>query len=216
MSVKSYSETYKKRTKFFVVSGIIGAGKTTLTTQLGEKLNLEKVYEPVKENPYLAKFYEDPAKYGFAMQMFLLNRRFRAHKHIVWGQKDIIQDRSIYEDPIFAKMLSEDNLIEPLDFETYTETFANMINFLRRPDLVIYLDCEAKTAHERIQKRGRECEKGISVEYLESLKKGYESWLKDIEGAIPVVKLDWNEFQSTDDVVKKIQKALPKQTNYFL
>ncbi len=211
----TYDDAYKKRTRFIVVSGIIGVGKTTLTTELGNRLKLQKIYEPVKENPYLDKFYEEPKKYGFAMQMFLLNRRFRAHSHIVWGNDDIIQDRSIYEDPIFAKMLADDGLIEPLDFQTYSETFANMLNFLRRPDLVIFLDCEVKTAHERIRERGRECEKGITLEYLESLKKGYESWIDSINGAIPVIRLDWNKFQNTDSVVEKIREKMPKDVNYF-
>ena len=142
------------------------------------------------------------------MQVYLLNHRFLQHQQMVWSRKSCIQDRTIYEDVIFAKMLKEDGLMDPLDFQTYVELFQNMSNFLHRPDIIIYLDVEPEVAIERIKQRGRECESGITLEYLIKLKAGYEDWLSDIEGRIPVLKLDWNTYQDTDKVYKMIIESL--------
>tara|TARA_R110002074_G_scaffold339933_1_gene510449 strand:- start:306 stop:626 length:321 start_codon:yes stop_codon:yes gene_type:complete len=98
--------------------------------------------------------------------------------------------------------------MDPLDFQTYVELFQNMSNFLHRPDIIIYLDVEPEVAIERIKQRGRECESGITLEYLIKLKAGYEDWLSDIEGRIPVLKLDWNTYQDTDKVYKMIIESL--------
>jgi len=105
-------------------------------------------------------------------------------------------------------MLKEDGLMDPLDFQTYVDLFQNMSNFLHRPDVIIYLDVEPEVALERIKQRGRECEAGITLEYLIKLKNGYEEWLRDIEGRIPVLKLDWNTYQDTEKVCQMINNSL--------
>lgn len=206
----TYEDAYTRDSIFIVVAGIIGAGKTTLTTALAKKKKLKSVFEPVKENPYLELFYKDPRKYGYAMQVYMLTKRFGAHQEIVWSKDSTIQDRSIYEDPIFAKMLNEDDKkISDVDFQTYKELFKQMTSFLRRPDCIVYLDCEAKTAHSRILKRGRDCEKGIPVEYLEQLRAGYESWIEQVKHHIPVIRIPWDTFKSDEYVWEQIEKQLP-------
>ena len=190
------------------VSGIIGVGKSTLSKKLGKYLDAEVYFEPVETNEYLEKFYTDMKKYSFPMQIYLLNHRFRQHQKMVWSSKNAIQDRSIYEDPIFAKMLKKDGLMSELDYKTYKDLFENMSSFLRMPNIIIYLDVDTKIALQRIKQRSRNCETTISLDYLESLKKGYEDWLKEMEPKVTIIKLNWNNFQNTKNVVEKIKKHL--------
>ena len=203
-----YSSTFTSPNLFIGISGIIGVGKSTLTTNLAEQLDFLPFYEPIDDNEYLPLFYEDMEKYGFSFQVYLLNKRFKQHQQAVWCNKGVIQDRTIYEDVIFAKMLNEAKLISDLDFTTYKDLFLNMSNFLHRPNFIIYLDTEPEVALKRIQSRDRGCESKMTLEYLQSLKAGYEDWLKDVEKRIPVIRLDWNEFRSTEFVIEKIKEHL--------
>jgi deoxyadenosine kinase len=204
----NYTQTFGSKNHIIGISGIIGVGKSTLTEKLGKELGFDIIKEPVETNEYLNSFYEDMAKYSFPMQIYLLNHRFKQHQQMVWTDKSSIQDRTIYEDVIFAKMLRESNLMSELDFKTYVDLFANMSNFLHRPDLIIYLDVDPKQALERVNQRSRGCESGLTLEYLQALKEGYEDWLNDIEGRIPVIRLDWNEFLDTKDVADMIKEKL--------
>ena len=204
----SYTETYSPEEFSIAISGIIGAGKTTIAKELGKKLTANVLFEPVDDNEYLGLFYDNMKKYSFPMQVYLLNHRFQQHQQMVWSGKNTIQDRSIYEDVIFAKMLKEDGLMEELDFKTYRHLYLNMCNFLHRPDLIVYLDVEPEEALRRVKMRNRDCETTIPIEYLRKLKKGYEDWLHDIEPRIPVLKLNWNTFQSTEKVVELIKQKL--------
>lgn len=213
---QSYSSTFGPENHIIAVSGIIGVGKSTLSGKLGEAVNAEVYYEPVETNEYIENFYKDMKKYSFPMQIYLLNHRFQQHQQMVWSNKNAIQDRSIYEDVIFAKMLREDGLMEELDFQTYRHLFQNMTNFLHRPDIIVYLDVEPEIALERIKQRSRGCETGITLEYLSSLKKGYEDWLEDISNRIQVIKVDWNKFGETDDIVKKIKEEIRKRKGLVL
>ena len=213
---KSYSVTFGSTSTIIAVSGIIGVGKSTLSKELGNSLNAEVYYEPVETNEYLESFYKDMKKYSFPMQIYLLNHRFKQHQQMIWSGKNVIQDRSIYEDVIFAKMLREDGLMEELDFQTYRFLFQNMCNFLHRPDIIVYLDVEPEIALQRIINRSRNCEIGITLEYLRALKKGYEDWLDDISDRIQVIKVDWNEFGTTDDIVKKINEKIQKKKGLTL
>ena len=213
---KSYSETFGTKTNIICVSGIIGVGKSTLSKKLGEILNADVYYEPVETNEYLESFYKDMKKYSFPMQIYLLNHRFQQHQQMVWSNRNVIQDRSIYEDVIFAKMLREENMMEELDFQTYRHLFQNMTNFLHRPDIIVYLDVKPEISLERIKNRSRGCETGITLEYLISLKRGYEDWLDDIEVRIPVIRINWNEFGETESIIEKIMETLKKRKGLVL
>jgi deoxyadenosine kinase len=209
MAVKqSYTDTFCSKSLIIGVSGIIGAGKSTLSRSLGETFGAKVLYEPVETNEYLGKFYKNMAKYSFAMQVYLLNHRFEQHQKMIWSGSHTIQDRTIYEDVIFAKMLRESGHMEELDFQTYRHLFQNMCNFLHRPDIIVYLDVEPEEALRRVKMRSRGCECNIPVEYLAALKNGYEEWLEDVEPRIPVLRLDWSEFRDTKVVADAIRKKL--------
>ena len=167
----NYTQTFGPKTHIIGISGIIGVGKSTLSKNLGNELGFNVIKEPVETNEYLSSFYNDMKKYSFPMQIYLLNARFKQHQQMVWSDNSSIQDRTIYEDVIFAKMLHESNMIEDLDFKTYIELFNNMSNFLHRPDIILYLDVNPEIAIKRINSRSRNCESGISLEYLQALKK---------------------------------------------
>ena len=141
---------------FIGIAGIIGAGKSTLAKALGDHLGLPTYYEPVADNEYLADFYRDTARYSFATQIYLLNRRFQQHQEIIWRGGGGVQDRTIYEDAVFAKMLSEIGLMEERDYRTYLQLFKHMSNFMCRPSLIVYLDVKP------LRMRSRDVESGIS------------------------------------------------------
>lgn len=176
---------------FVSISGMIGAGKSTLATALGEELDVPVHYEPVSDNPYLEDFYKDMDTHGFPMQIYLLNKRFDQHQQIIWQKKGAVQDRSIYEDSIFAKML-----LDPRQYETYSSLFANMSNFMRKPDLIVHLDVTPEESLERIKQRNRECETSITIEYLQALHAGYEEFLQQISKTIPVIKVRYSAFKT--------------------
>jgi|TARA_B100000497_G_scaffold7809_1_gene7953 deoxyadenosine kinase len=207
----SYTQTFAKKNNIIGISGIIGVGKSTLGNNLSEKLQYNYLKEPVETNEYLESFYKDMSKYSFPMQVYLLNHRFKQHQQMVWSDNSTIQDRTIYEDVIFAKMLRESGNMEELDFKTYVDLFSNMSNFLHRPDLIIYLDVEPEVALERVKKRSRDCETDLTLEYLSKLKQGYEEWINDIKDRIPILYLDWNTFQDTEKVIVLINHMLQKK-----
>jgi len=174
MSQKTYSQVFGSNNVLIGVSGIIGVGKSTLTKSLCKEFKADALYEPVETNLYLKKFYKDIKKYAFPMQVHLLNHRFSQHQQMVWSGNNTVQDRTIYEDVIFAKMLYESGDMSELDFKTYCGLYHNMSNFLHRPDLIVYLDVEPEIALERIKQRSRGCEINMPIEYLRKLKAGYE------------------------------------------
>lgn len=195
---------------FIGIAGIIAAGKSTLGTSLSECLNLPAYFEEVQENEYLADFYKEMAKYSFALQIYLLNRRFKQHQQIIWQGKGGVQDRTIYEDAVFAKMLKDEGLMEQRDYDTYMDLFNNMSNFMRKPNVIVYLDVSPENALERIRKRGREMEKGITLEYLQNLYEAYEVFIADISKIIPVIRVNWNEFHTTQEMATKIIEEYEK------
>ncbi len=164
--------------KFVAVAGNIGVGKSTLVEGLCNQLGWEPFYEPVAENPYLADFYEDMAAWSFHSQVFFLSHRLRAHHLIAQRPGSVIQDRSVYEDAeIFAHNLYLQGHIHERDYQTYKELYDTVIEFLPPPELVIYLRASVGTLLERISRRGRDYERAISGEYLESLNGLYEQWI---------------------------------------
>jgi deoxyadenosine kinase len=191
---------------FIGIAGIIGSGKTTLATALGEHLGLDVHYEPVIDNEYLEDFYRETARYSFPMQIYLLNRRFQQHQEIIWRGRGGVQDRTIYEDAIFAKTLRDMELMDPRDYETYVNLFRNLSNFMCRPNAIVYLDVAPETSMARIRERDRGCESGIDLDYLRRLYQGYEEFVADISRLIPVIRVGWNEYWEVEEIARAITR----------
>ncbi|MCC6751407.1 MAG: deoxynucleoside kinase [Deltaproteobacteria bacterium] len=189
---------------FVGIAGLIGAGKTTLATALGGHLGLDVHYEPVADNEYLEDFYRETSRYAFAMQIYLLNRRFQQHQEIIWRGRGGVQDRTIYEDAIFAKTLRDLGHMEPRDYETYVTLFRNLSNFMCRPHVIVYLDVSPESSLERIKQRSRGFEAGVSLEYLARLAANYEEFLAEISRLIPVIRVNWNEFWDVENLASAI------------
>ena len=204
----STRERVEMRPPIIGVSGLIGAGKTTLARKLSVGLDLPLFQEPVEDNEYLEDFYSDPKRYGFSMQIYLLTRRFQAHQELVWKGRGGIQDRTIYEDSIFAKTLKDQGMLEFRDYETYLSLSDYMFNFLKEPDLIIFLDVSPEISLQRIEERGRVTEKAIPVEYLATLHKHYADFYQDISRRVKTLYLDWSSFETTSTIVDKINDAL--------
>tara|TARA_R110002096_G_scaffold16898_14_gene58169 strand:- start:1649 stop:2359 length:711 start_codon:yes stop_codon:yes gene_type:complete len=191
---------------FIGIAGMIGAGKSTLATALGEHLGIDAYYEPVTDNDYLEDFYKDTKRYSFAMQVYLLNRRFQQHQEIIWKGKSAVQDRTIYEDSIFARMLAETGLMDARDYRTYQQLFRHMSNFMCKPSVIVYLDVSPKTSMDRIKMRSRGVEADIQLSYLEALHEGYERFVKDISRVIPVIRIDYERFATADEMAEVIKR----------
>jgi len=191
---------------FVGIAGMIGAGKTTLATSLGKHLECDVYYEPVENNEYLEDFYRDTKRYSFATQIYLLNKRFQQHQEIIWRDRSAIQDRTIYEDSVFAKMLAETGLMDERDYRTYVDLFRHMSNFMCKPNLIVYLDVSPETSMERIAARSRSVEKTISLEYLKALYRGYEEFITDISRVIPVIRVDYDRFATAEEMTEMIMK----------
>ena len=189
---------------FIGIAGMIGAGKSTLATALARLMDIDVYYEPVTDNEYLADFYRDTKRYSFATQIYLLNRRFQQHQEIIWKSRSAVQDRTIYEDSIFAKMLAQTGLMDKRDYRTYLDLFRHMSNFMCRPNLIVYLDVHPAQSMERIKMRQRDVESGISLEYLQALYQGYEDFVQDISRVLPVIRIDYNEFRTTEEMADVI------------
>jgi len=191
---------------FIGIAGMIGAGKSTLATALGEHLGVDVYYEPVKDNEYLEDFYKDTARYSFATQIYLLNRRFQQHQEIIWKGRSAVQDRTIYEDSVFAKMLVGLGLMEERDYRTYQSLFQHMSNFMCRPNVIVYLDVSPERSMERIELRSRGVESGISMDYLKALYQGYEEFIADISRLTPVIRVDYDRFRTVEEMADVIQR----------
>lgn len=201
---------------FIGIAGIIGAGKSTLTKDLAEALGYEAYYEPVKENVYLADFYRDMKRWAAMMQLYLLFKRFEQHQRVVWASREgAVQDRTIYEDTIFARMLHESGHIDDRDYDMYTSHFALMKRFLVYPDILIYLKVLPRVALERIQERGRDVEKGITIDYLRSLAAGYEQFAQEMSRYTRVLAIDWNEYRPTPQVVELVRSEMKTKLEFL-
>lgn len=199
-----------KKNLFIGIVGLIGAGKTTLTKQLAQEMGLPDHYEAITENPYLESFYKDMGAHAFALQVHLLNCRFAQHQKIIWDGKGAVQDRTIYEDAIFAKMLMEAGHMSRLNYQTYLELFDNMSKFMSRPNVIVMLDVAPEVSLQRIRERGRACEAGITLEYLQKLHKGYDDFIKSISKVIPVIRVNWNVYVDADKMARYIREEYEK------
>lgn len=184
------------------IAGNIGAGKTTMTNLLSDFLNLEPVFESVDHNPYLSDFYEDMSRWSFNLQIFFLHNRFSNQIKLMKLNKGFIQDRSIYEDKeIFARNLKDLRFMSERDWSTYISLFDDMVQFIKEPDLIIYLKASTQTLIGRIKNRNREYEKDISSEYIHSLNIYYEKWIAKIEPH-KVLTIDTNNFNIFKDQIQ--------------
>lgn len=205
-----------KRPLFIAVAGNIGAGKSSLTRLLAEHFTLKPFFESVDDNPYLPDFYTDMPRWSFHLQIYFLANRFKSHKNIVESGMSVIQDRSIYEDAeIFARNLHEMGRMTDRDYETYVSLFRVMQEYLKPPDLLVYLQASVDTLMGQIAKRGRDFEKSIERGYLEKLNGHYEDWIRKYTIGpvltIPTDNLDFvGNVSDLEDMISRVTKALPQ------
>ena len=200
--------------KHIAVSGNIGSGKTTLVEKLSRHYGWVPLYESVDHNPYLRDFYDDMTRWAFHLQIYFLNSRFNQVRQIRESDKTIIQDRTIYEDAyIFAANLHTSGHINDRDYQSYLDLFHSMINFVQPPDLLIYLKADIPKLVQQIQKRNRDFEFNIKMEYLKNLNTHYESWTRGYKnGRILTVDIDRIDFvervEDFSDIVSRIDLEL--------
>ncbi len=197
------------------VAGNIGSGKTTLTSLLAKHYNWEANYEDADDNPYLNDFYEDMQRWSFNLQIYFLHNRFSKIQEIRKSGKSVIQDRTIYEDAyIFAPNLNAMNLMLKRDFNTYNDLF-NLINsVIQAPDLLIYLRASVPTLVNQIQKRGREYEASIRLDYLNRLNERYEAWISTYDaGKLLIIDVDQNNFPEKKEDLGKIIEKIDAEIN---
>lgn len=199
---------------FIVVAGNIGAGKTSLAERLGRRLGWVSGYESVADNPYLADFYADMRQWSFHLQVFFLGHRAQQHLTLANHPQSAIADRSIYEDAhIFARVLHHMGNLNERDFHAYRQVYDLVTAGLPRPDLLLYLTAPVPALMQRIQKRARPIEAGITEEYLGLLDSFYEEWLESFD-LCPVLtirtqQLDYvQNAQHLDTVIGRIEAKL--------
>lgn len=195
---------------YIAIAGNIGAGKTTLTTLLSQRLGWEPFLEGVADNPYLADFYESMEKWSFHSQVFFLARRLRHHRELLDRPNSVIQDRTVYEDAeIFAQNLFLRGAMQPRDFNTYRDLYEAVTSILPPPDLVIYLRASLPTLIERIQNRDRSYERQISADYVAQLNTLYEAWFQSFS-LCPVltVPADRLDFVANGDHLSMISERI--------
>jgi len=192
------------------IAGNIGSGKTTLTELLSRHYGWEAHFEDVDENPYLDDFYAEMQRWSFNLQIYFLNSRFRQVVDIRRNNRNVVQDRTIYEDAfIFAPNLHAMGLMTSRDFNNYSALFELMDGFIQAPDLLIYLRASVPTLVGQIQKRGRSYETSIRLDYLQRLNERYEAWISTYDkGRLLVIDVDHNRFpESAEDLGEIISRV---------
>ncbi|MBQ0096828.1 MAG: deoxynucleoside kinase [Bacteroidales bacterium] len=187
------------------IAGNIGSGKTTLTKMLAAHYGWTPKFESVDYNPYLSDFYEDMERWSFNLQIYFLNKRFKDIVDINKCDDVIIQDRTIYEDArIFAPNLHDMGLMSSRDFENYNDLFELMMSLVGAPDLLIYLRSSIPNLIAQIQKRGREYEKSIRIDYITGLNQKYENWIADYNHNLLILDVDRLKFENNPDNFREV------------
>ena len=201
---------------FVGIAGNIGVGKPTLTEIIAKNFGWREFYESVADNPYLDDFYRDMHRWSFNLQVYFLHHRFAGQIEIMSSKKGVIQDRTIYEDvEIFARNLHQMKYMTDRDWQTYKDLFKNMAQFLRKPDLIIYLRASTDTLLSRIKNRDRDFEKDISPEYLHSLNISYDRWIKNCsDHKVLIIESDgfniFNDNGRLQEILTQIEDAITK------
>ena len=186
--------------KHIAVCGNIGSGKTTLTEKLAKHYGWNPLYEAVDNNPYLRDFYLDMTQWAFHVQIYFLNSRFKQINEIYGSDKPTIQDRTIYEDAyIFAANLHQSGNITDRDYQSYLDIFTSMINFVKPPDLLIYLKADIPKLVSQIEKRGRDFEYSIRLDYLRKLNKQYGNWIGNYKDG-KLLTIDVNHLDFVENI----------------
>ena len=200
--------------RLVIVAGNIGTGKTSLTERIGSRLGWQTAFESVTDNPYLSDFYADMRAWSFHLQVFFLGHRAAQYLEYVNLPQSAILDRSIYEDAlIFARALHEMSNIDERDYLSYRRVFDLVVANLPPPDLLIYLKAPVSVLIERIHRRGRAIETGITAEYLSLLESFYEDWMETFD-LCPVLTIRTDDLdfvhkpRHLDIVVQRIQDML--------
>jgi len=196
------------------IVGNIGAGKTTLAQKLAQHFKYDLFVEAVDNNPYLKDFYDDMPRWAFHLQIFFLNSRFQQVKLINESARPVIQDRTIYEDAyIFARNLHQSGLMSQRDYDNYYGIFQSIISMVKPPNLMIYLKADLPKLIGQIEKRGRDYESTIRLDYLRHLNEHYESWIKSYNlGKLLIIDVNKLDFVSNPEdlgfIINKIQVEL--------
>lgn len=187
------------------IAGNIGSGKTTLKKLLAARYGWTPRFEPVDNNPYLEDFYHDMNRWSFNLQVYFLNKRFKEVVEISKSTDTIIQDRTIYEDAcIFAPNLHDQGYMSDRDFKNYTDLFNLMMSLVKKPQLMIYIRSSIPTLVKHIEKRGRDFEKSIRIDYLTGLQKRYDDWLSTYDGELITIDGDKINFEDSKEDFRKI------------
>ena len=187
------------------IAGNIGSGKTTLTKMLSKHYAWSPLFEPVDFNPYLEDFYKDMQRWSFNLQSYFLNKRFKDVVAISRSEETIIQDRTIFEDArIFAPNLHSMGMMSDRDFANYTDLFDLMMSLVKLPDLMIYIRSSIPNLVSQIEKRGRDFEKTMRIDYLQGLNDLYERWIAQYEGRLVIIDGDNLKFESDPEAFRQI------------
>lgn len=197
------------------VAGNIGAGKTTLTRLLAKHYKWEAHFEDVVDNPYLDDFYTQMERWSFNLQIYFLNSRYRQIVQIRETGKDVIQDRTIYEDAhIFAPNLHAMGLMTNRDFKNYSSLFELMESLVEPPELLIYLRSSIPNLVKQIHKRGRDYENSISIDYLSRLNERYEAWVHGYQkGKLLVIDVDEMDFVDDPEDLGRVINKIDAEIN---
>lgn len=194
------------------IAGNIGSGKTTLTKMLAKHYDWKPLFEPVDYNPYLEDFYQDMSRWSFNLQIYFLNKRFKDVVSIGRTDDAIIQDRTIFEDAkIFAPNLHRMGIMSDRDFDNYTDLFELMMSLVELPDLMIYIRSSIPNLVSQIEKRGRDFEKTMRIDYLQGLNEFYEGWISDYKGRLLIIEGDTLKFESDRAAFRQITDRIDSE-----